>query len=254
MKNTMLFLLLVAFSLTQAACANDADFQSHVYADKDGNNLPYRLLVPAGYDKAKGPSPLLIFLHGAGERGADNRAQLIHGKSFMRRAAAEYGCIVLVPQCPRNMTWASRHWTETDHGLVKEPSQPMRLLLALIEKVQKQYRIDPDRIYVTGLSMGGYGTWEMIQREPKRFAAAVPICGGGDEARAERIKAVPIWAFHGDKDGAVPVARTRDMIAAIKKAGGKPKYTEYPGVRHMSWVPAFKDPDLLKWICSQKRK
>ncbi|MEA1951125.1 MAG: prolyl oligopeptidase family serine peptidase [Planctomycetota bacterium] len=253
MKHKLPAALLVLLSLTQTIHAADTDFSPHVYTDADGQNLPYRLLKPDGYDTAKGASPLLIFLHGAGERGTDNRAQLVHGKPFMRRAAAEHGCFVLVPQCPKEMMWAGRHWADKNHGLSEKPSQPIRRLMGLIEKVQKTYRIDSDRIYVMGLSMGGFGTWEMIQRQPKRFAAAVPICGGGDEALTKPIVAVPIWAFHGDKDGVVPAARTRDMIAGIKKAGGKPKYTEYPGVGHNSWTPAFKEAGLLKWICAQKK-
>ena len=124
--------------------------------------------------------------------------------------------------------------------------------MQMIAKMQKELPIDPKRLYVMGLSMGGYGTWDALQRYPEKFAAAVPICGGGDETAADRIKA-PVWAFHGDADGAVPVQRSRNMIEAIRKAGGKPKYTEYPGVGHNSWSAAFKDPELLKWLFSHHK-
>ncbi len=256
-------LLLVLFAQTAFSAApkpvdagkkSDADFQVCKYTDADGKTLPYRLLKPAGYDESKGPYPLLIFLHGAGERGTDNNRQLVHGKPLLRRAAAEHGCFVLAPQCPDKMVWAGRHWEDKNHGLTEKPSQPMQLLLGLIDEVQKTYPIDSHRLYIMGLSMGSFGTWDLIQRQPQRFAAAVPICGGGDEEHCQRIAAMPIWVFHGASDGVVKVARSRDMIAAIKQAGGQPKYTEYPGVGHNSWTPTFNEPKLLEWICVQKQK
>lgn len=256
-------LLLVLFAQTafsaelkaaDASNKSEADFEAGKFTDTDGKTLPYRLLKPAGYDEAKGPYPLLIFLHGAGERGVDNRLQLVHGKPLMRRAAAEYGCFVLVPQCPGEMTWAGRHWEDSKHALTEKPSQPMRLLLQLIDEVEETYPIDRDRLYIMGLSMGGFGTWEMIQRRPERFAAAVPICGGGDEKLAGQLAKIPIWAFHGDKDGVVKVTRTRDIIAAIKQAGGEPKYTEYTGVGHNCWNQAFNEVGLLEWLCAKKKQ
>ena len=265
-------LLLILFAQTaisaepkpaDASNKSDADFQVCKFTDVDGKILPYRLLKPADYDPSKGPYPLLIFLHGAGERGSDNSLQLTHGKPLLRKAAALHGCFVIAPQCPKQMPqcpkgteimWASRHWKDKNHDLIETPSLPMQMLFGLIDEMQKTYPIDPDRLYIMGLSMGGYGTWEIIQRQPNRFAAAVPICGGGDEKLAQRIAAIPIWAFHGDKDGVVKVARSRDMITAIKKAGGNPKYTEYPGVGHNAWTPTFNEPKLLDWLCAQKKK
>ena len=130
----------------------------------------------------------------------------------------------------------------------------MRLSLELITSLQKELSIDEDRIYVTGLSMGGFGVWDAIQRHPKRFAAAAPVCGGGDPAYAKDIAHVPIWAFHGDADGAVKPMRSRDMIAALKEAGGEPKYTEYPGVGHNSWAATYANRDLYSWLFAQKRE
>ena len=112
--------------------------------------------------------------------------------------------------------------------------------------------IDTRRIYLTGLSMGGYGTWDLIARQPERFAAAIPICGGGDPATAERIKHIPLWVFHGDADSAVKVSRSRDMVAALKQAGGEPKYTEYEGVGHDSWTRTYKSPEIYEWLFSQR--
>jgi predicted peptidase len=233
---------------------NDTDFQSGGYKDAAGKTLPYRLLTPRGYATSTAAHPLLIFLHGAGERGNDNAAQLSHGKEFMRRAAQDHGCFVLAPQCPPDLLWAGHHWEDKEHGLTDKPSEPMRLLLETVAQLSKTYRIDPDRLYIMGLSMGGFGVWDAIQRHPDLFAAAVPICSGGDETKTARLAKLPIWAFHGERDSVVPVRRSRDMIAAIQSHDGKPRYTEYPGVDHGSWVPAFNEPELLPWLIRQKRQ
>ena len=209
-------------------------------------SLPYRLMKPAGYDASK-KYPLVVFLHGAGERGDDNKAQLRHGiKDFASDAARKkHPCFLIAPQCPKGKGWAS---------FGKEPSPQEKQLLALIGELRKEFSIDGKRIYLTGLSMGGFGTWDLLARQPDLFAAGVPICGGGDPAKAETLAKIPIWAFHGDKDGAVPVERTRKMVAAIKKAGGTPKYTEYPGVGHDSWTASYKNPAVIDWLFAQKKK
>ena len=119
--------------------------------------------------------------------------------------------------------------------------------------MQKEYSIDPQRIYLTGLSMGGYGTWDLLARKPDLFAAGVPVCGGGDESTAGKIAKIPIRVFHGDKDNSVPVARSRTMVEALKKAGGHPKYTEYAGVGHNPWDKAYADPKLMNWLFKQKK-
>ncbi|MEE8452750.1 MAG: prolyl oligopeptidase family serine peptidase [Thermoguttaceae bacterium] len=224
-------------------------FQALTHEDNDGGKLLYRLLTPAnsGADKKH---PLLIFLHGAGERGNDNKAQLKWGAKFMLAAAEKHGCYVVVPQCPTGKKWAEVDWSQQTHVMPKEPSESIRLLMEVIAGMQKKLSIDTERLYIMGLSMGGYGTWDTIQRYPDMFAAAVPICGGGDETGADRIK-TPVWAFHGDKDGAVPVERSRKMIAAIRANGGEPKYTEYPGCGHNAWSPAMADPELPKWLFSK---
>jgi predicted peptidase len=131
-------------------------------------------------------------------------------------------------------------------------SDPLRLTMALVASLETEYPVDTNRLYVTGLSMGGYGTWDAIQRFPAKFAAAVPVCGGGDATAAKAIAKVPVWAFHGAKDTAVKPERSRDMIAALKAAGGAPKYTEYPDVGHNSWVNAYNTPELYEWMFAQK--
>jgi predicted peptidase len=248
-------LALPATALAEEPMVKPADvMEKKVFTDADGKTLPYRLLKPDDYDPKK-KYPLVVFLHGAGERGADNVKQLIHGvPEFVKpENRKDYPCFLIAPQCPEKARWVEVDWGAASHTMPKEPSEPMRLLLQLIPALQKEYSIDDKRVYVTGLSMGGFGTWDLIARKPEWFAAAAPVCGGGDEATAEKIAKLPIWAFHGDQDGAVKPSRSRNMIAALEKAGGKPKYTEYKGVGHDSWVPAYRDPELMKWLFSQKR-
>jgi predicted peptidase len=237
----------------QTRPADDAEFEALQYKDAGGATLLYRLLKPGPTAPAQQSHPLLVFLHGAGERGSDNEAQLKHGKEMMLTAARKYGAFVLVPQCPAGEKWVDVDWGRSEQKMPEKPAQSLRLLVELIARLQKEYPIEADRLYVMGLSMGGYGTWDMIQRYPDMFAAAVPICGGGDETQAERIAKIPVWAFHGAKDTTVSVSRSRNMIQAIKAAGGEPKYTEYPDVGHFAWVPAFRDPEMLKWLFTQRR-
>jgi predicted peptidase len=201
--------------------------------------------------------PLVLFLHGAGERGQDNQAQMKHCIPVLVSQAnrVKYPCYVLVPQCPKDEKWVDVSWSAAAHRLPKGPSASMKLVLELLEKTlaDPALAIDPDRIYVAGLSMGGFGTWDLLARKPQWFAAGIPICGGGDPATAEAIQHIPLRIFHGDKDTTVPVARSREMVAALKKAQGKPEYIEYAGVAHDSWTPAFKDPATLEWLFAQKR-
>ena len=135
-----------------------------------------------------------------------------------------------------------------------KPNALLEAVLALVSETMKNQPADPKRLYVTGISMGGYATWDLLGRTPGRIAAAVPICGGGDPATATKFKDVPIWSFHGEVDGAVPVTATREMIAALEKAGGKPKSTFYPGVNHDSWTRSYNDPELIRWMFEQHQK
>lgn len=229
--------------------------EKKTYTNDAGKTLPFRLLKPENYDPKK-KYPLVIFLHGAGERGKDNTAQLIHGVPEFAKEEnrKKYPCFLIAPQCPKDEKWSVVDWRKSFVKFSKEPSGPGSLVLQLIAGMQHEYSIDPKRIYLTGLSMGGYGTWDLLARRPDLFAAAVPVCGGGDPATAKKIAKIPVWVFHGDKDEAVKVERSREMVKALKAAGGHPKYTEYPGVGHASWVPAYKDPAMMKWLFAQKKK
>src|SRR5262249_5923284 len=148
---------------------------------ENGKELPYRLMKPEGYDASK-KYPLVIFLHGAGERGTDNEKQLVHGvPQFASKENREkYPCFLIAPQCPDKQSWVNVDWSAEPHTIPKEPAESAKLVLNLIQSLQKEYSVDPKRIYITGLSMGGYGTWDLLARKPELFAAAVPICGGGD--------------------------------------------------------------------------
>lgn len=229
-------------------------FEARKYEGKEGDSLPYRLLKPKNYDQAK-KYPLVIFLHGAGERGDDNTKQLVHGMNDFASDAImdQYPCFVLAPQCPDEAKWVDTPWTADFHKMPEKPSPAMAQTMAIVTLLGKEFSLDPTRLYITGLSMGGFGTWDAIQRWPDRFAAAAPICGGGDPHYAPRIAKLPIWAFHGDQDPAVKPERSREMIAAIKEAGGKPRYTEYKDTGHDSWTATYKDPEFYRWLFAQRR-
>jgi predicted peptidase len=242
---------------TQEAVTEDPAklFEPREFASESGKVLKYRLLKPLGYNPNKS-YPLVIFLHGAGERGADNLAQLKHGMAdFCKQSRREKNpCYVIAPQCPTGEKWADIDWSA--QGAIKMPaaaSDSMKLTLAVVDAMLEDAAIDKNRIYITGLSMGGYGTWDAIARRPQFFAAAVPICGGGDPTTAETIKALPIWCFHGDQDQAVAVEKSRIIINAIKAADGSPLYTEYPGVGHDSWTQTYSNDEMYAWLFAQRR-
>lgn len=223
-----------------------------LYTDEQGNKLPYRWLTP----EPEAPQvryPLVVFLHGAGERGEDNEKQLIHGVANFYTPAnrKKYPCFLVAPQCPENLRWAD--WTQ--HGPLQDhPTEATRLVLELVDVLRQSQNIDSKRVYLTGLSMGGFATWDMLCWRPDWFAAAVPVCGGGDENQAGRIASIPIWAFHGARDDKVPALLSRSMTDALKRAGGDPKYTEYPEVGHDSWVRAYQDVEMMKWLFAQKQR
>jgi len=231
------------------------------YQNADGETLPYRLFVPRSYSADK-KYPLILFLHGAGERGDDNEAQLKHAGvlRFVSDAVeAKDPCFLVAPQCPKDDKWVPAYF-----GLKRPPEAPaeeapggpsraMRLVMELVDALEKQYSIDPDRRYVTGLSMGGFGSFDLCTRRPNDVAAAVPICGGLEPARVEAIAHIPFWIFHGSDDSTVPAELSRNVVEALKQAGASPRYTEYPGVGHNSWGPAFEEAELVDWLLSQRR-
>ncbi len=254
MRTTALAALLCLFFAT--ALRAEDDFEKRTFTGADGKTLPYRLLKPAHYDAAT-KYPLVIFLHGAGERGTDNERQLQHCvRDFAKPAIREqHPCFVVAPQCDNAYRWCEVDWGDPKpHQTPKEPSVPMGLLIALLPTLDKEFSIDPSRLYVTGLSMGGFGTWDLVTRFPQRFAAAAPICGGADNSAAPALAALPIWVFHGAVDNVVHPERSRTMVAALKAAGStQVKYTEYPGVGHGCWGNAFAEPDYFTWLFAQHR-
>lgn len=244
-------LLLALFA---AAVVRADDYEARVFTAPDGAKLGYRLLTPQHYDKAQ-KYPLVVFLHGAGERGDDNAAQLKHGAPVFAKPEnrEKYPAFVFAPQCPKDQTWSAvKGWTDAE-SFQPEPKPAMKLVLGAIDALAKEFSIDPDRLYVTGLSMGGYGSWDLLSRIPERIAAAAPVCGGGDATKIPVAKGVAVWAFHGMQDPVVPVARSREMIAALTAAGGAPLFSEYPYVKHDSWNLAYGEPELLAWMFAQRR-
>lgn len=230
-------------------------FEPREFQGEGGKVLKYRLLKPLGYNPNK-IYPVVIFLHGAGERGDDNTAQLKHGMAdFCKQSRREKNpCYVIAPQCPTNEKWANIDWSaEGGVKLPAEASDSMKLTLGVVDAMLEDAAIDKNRIYITGLSMGGYGTWDAIARRPEFFAAAMPICGGGDPATAEKIKNIPISCFHGGADKVVVPEKSRVIINAIKEAGGSPLYTEYEGVGHDSWTPTFAADATHDWLFAQRR-
>jgi predicted peptidase len=227
-------------------------FEARVFEDKLGS-LPYRLLKPLGHDR-KQKYPLVMFLHGAGERGADNAKQLLHGgRNFALEAMRRrHPAFVVFPQCPTDKRWVEVAWDAEHQKAPKEPSVTMHAVLALVDALREEFSVDERRIYGVGLSMGGFGIWDVLHRKPKLLAAAISICGGGDPSMAERFKSTPVWAFHGENDPAVRVNRSREMVRAIAVAGGRPIYTEYEGVGHDSWTQTFDNRIVWDWLFAQK--
>ena len=243
---------LLAFAVTSAFAADEA-YETRTFESADGR-LPYRILKPAGFDAAK-KYPLVILLHGAGERGDDNKAQLKWGGALFSDAKTQekYPAFVLVPQCPKDKKWVEIDWSSPAPVAPPDAGSTQKLLLAVIDAMQKEFPIDADRLYLTGLSMGGYGTWDLITRYPEKWAAAAPICGGGDKSKAVAAKGVPVWAFHGGADNVVKPIRSQEMVDTLKAASAPIAYTEYAGIAHDSWSSAFSEPNYVAWMFAQKR-
>ena len=217
--------------------------------------LNYRFHAPAKVEPGK-TYPLVLLLHGAGERGDDNLAQLKWGAdelvNWFKAKGEEF--YFVAGQVPNGKRWVEVDWSATDHAMLPAPSESMAKLIGLVEHLFRTAAVDRSRVYVTGISMGGYGTWDLICRKPAWFAAAMPICGGGDPHQAWRIRELPIWAFHGDADQAVPVCRSRQMTAALWAVNGNNRYREYPGCGHNVWSTTYGDKAVLDWFFGNRRK
>jgi predicted peptidase len=230
------------------------DHRSTAVAALTGGTYSYRLMQPAKRSPGE-KFPLIVYLHGIGERGSDNLAQLRFLPTWMAAAdnREKYPCYLLAPQCRDSSYWVETPRAHDRHAPRAAPGPMMQAVIAAIDDALANFSIDPTRMYLTGLSMGGFGSWDLGTREAERWAAVVPICGGGDELYADRLANVPVWAWHGDADDVVPVSRSRVMIEAIRAAGGSPRYTELAGVGHDSWTPAYHSRELLDWTFSQRK-
>ncbi len=226
-------------------------FKVKTYKTPEGDSLRYLLFVPENYNPKK-KYPVVLWLHGKSARGNNLETLLSWGEDygplFFARPENQkkHPCFIVVPQCPPGQLWA---------GPWGQPASPqLRLIIKTLKDVRMHYSIDARRRYVVGVSMGGFGAWDIIGRFPKTFAAAMPMCGGGYPLRALGLKDMAIWAFHGKADESVPPSRTREMVEAAKKSGAKVKYSEYKGVGHDVWERAFEEPKFLEWLFAQKRK
>lgn len=218
------------------------------------DTLLYRQLFP-DYDTIR-KYPLVIFLHGSGERGNDNVAQLKWGVgNFATDEIMKlYPAVVIAPQCPRGQSWSNfSDYNQGNMTLKPTPSKSMEMVIALIQQAGKNPIIDTNRIYITGLSMGGFGTYDAIERYPGMFAAAVPVCGGGDVSKASVIAHIPVWIFHGSEDPTVNPQYSLDMAEALRKAGAHPGLTMYPETGHFSWIAAYSDPAMMAWLFRQHK-
>lgn len=216
------------------------------FSQSTNGTVNYLLFLPQGYSAdAEKRWPLMLFLHGAGERGTNVWRAAIHGPPSRVASEPTFPFILISPLCPEG-----EHWSNDT-------------LLALLDEVIRQYRTDPARVYLTGLSMGGYGTWDLGLSHPERFAAIAPICGGGETIslllssrdRPEALKSLGIWSFHGAKDPVVPVEESKRMVEACQKAGVKEvKLTIYPEAEHNSWTQTYNNPELYEWFLKHQRK
>ena len=232
-------------------------YEARTFKSDSGETIPYRLFVPANYDQTK-KYPLVLFHHGGGGTGSDNRGNLEGAcvrEWYLGDSQNDYPCIIVAPQIPSK----TKKDKDQPDKAADNMNQRIKAIHSILDSLEQEYSIDKDREYVTGLSFGGECTWLSLIERPDRFAAAVPICAGdwlmkiSDEERGKQFANFPLWIFHGDADTVISVDVSRKIVAALRKAGGQPKYTEYPGVNHYSWDKAYRDPALKEWLFRQSR-
>lgn len=251
--------ILILFALlTWASLAvSGQEYERKSFTAKDGTELKYRLLTPSP-EKAKKSYPLVLFLHGAGERGNDNEMQLVHGSQmFLNPVNREkYPAFVIFPQCPSDGYWAFTDRPDSFDNMPAEEVMPpvLQAVKELLDSYLANPMVDKSRVYIMGLSMGGMGTYDLVSRFPETFAAAIPICGAVKAGRLAAAKKVKFRIFHGDADNVVPVECSRAAYRELKKAGADVEYIEFPGCNHGSWNPAFNMPDFMKWLFKNKKK
>ena len=232
-------------------------FEKRVYEGPDGDTLPYRLYIPKHYDCGE-YYPLVLFLHGSGEKGTDNEDQIRVGlpAAFLDPASPVYDAIVVAPQCPNGAKWVNVEWEEGNFACSATPeAKPLAMARGILEELKTELNVDEDRVYVTGLSMGGFGTWDLLTRHGSLFAAGMPVCGCGDPSYARLLRRIPIRSFHGSEDDAVPVSGDREMFEAIRRAGGTLiDYTEFDGAGHFIWDTVYGDTENWTWLFRQSRE
>ncbi|HEV3252466.1 MAG TPA: dienelactone hydrolase family protein [Puia sp.] len=261
MKKIAFLFLLVVFTFGAKAQYRNL-YEKKEFIQK-GDTLRYRVLFPLDF-RARRKYPVVLVLHGSGERGNDNEAQLSWGADLFADPANrnKFPAIVVFPQCPKESFWVTLSRTNAKDSLGgfrfatdQPPTTPLLLVMELMKSMVDHGEANPNQMYVGGLSMGGFGTFEILWRLPHFFAAAFPICGGGSPEKVDLYaKKFPIWVFHGGSDPVVPVGNSRLMVKALKDSGAMVKYSEYPGVGHDSWKNAFAEPELLSWIFAQYKK
>ncbi|MFT6333857.1 MAG: putative peptidase [Saprospiraceae bacterium] len=260
---TLLLISVIGFSMFYSSCDSKAlqmkNIQTGVYLKKafktQGGDLNYRIFFPENFDPSK-EYPLLLFMHGSGERGNDNEAQLVHGSDLIAKGMNMHNAIAIFPQCPKADYWVKFKTDEDDNSgersfdidVESGPSDALGKVIALMNKMKVADYIDRKKIYVGGLSMGGMATFDLLWRMPNTFAAAMPICGAGSPEKAGYMKSVPMRIYHGEDDSVVPVDKSRKMQMAIESSGGIPEVFIYSGVNHNSWTNAFAEKDFLSWM------
>lgn len=229
-------------------------FEARTFTARDGTRLAYRLYVPFDYDENK-EYPVLLLLHGAGERGNDNMGNLVHivSQLFNITKTPVTDAIIVAPQCPEGNQWVDTPWANGSYDTTKvKMSNELKAVMEILDSIEDEFSTDYDRCYVMGLSMGGFGTWDLLMRYPDYFAAGVPICGGADPNMADALVDVPIWTFHGAVDSVVPVTGTREMAAALEIAGSTVfTYEEMAGQDHGIWGGVASRKDVIEWLFAQ---
>jgi predicted peptidase len=245
----MKYFIILSITLVTAAFAEP---EAKIFKASDGSELLYRYSTPTNIERGK-KYPLVLFLHGSGERGNDNKAQLKHGVNAIMKNAdkLKQPIFLIAPQCPKDIWWTQAQTNA--EGSSMKPITVLDAVLEVIEDTSKKQQIDHKRIYITGLSMGGFGTWAALAKDPKLFAAAIPICGGGDPKTAATFKHVPIQIFHGDADTVVRPDGSQKMFNALQQAGSHAKLTIYPGVAHDSWTQTYANEEVIRWLLTQTK-
>lgn len=248
MKAKTLLFLAAMFS----SCA--AQPEAKTWTAPNGTPVLYRYSAPEKTETGK-TYPLVLFLHGAGERGNDNISQLKNSTADLLSNAEKLGepTYFIAPQCPEERWWSAPQGNRLQLADAAGKNDLLDAVLALVEETAKTQPVDRSRIYITGLSMGAYGTFDMLARSPETWAAAIPVCGAGDPTTVEKFKHVPIRIFHGSDDDAVPVQGSKTMAEALEKAGADVELTIYPGVKHDSWTQTYRNPEVIKWLFAQKK-